>query len=145
MHSIQDKKRNMLMETVAAEEEMRKVRAEINEREERIHQLSRKVDSNRMATAELEAELRGLKAGEERRGSNASQVVVECCLDTVAEQLFTMGPVQAKHQLEALYEKILDRFEAHYSSCANARKRKRKRGKIKESKSKGKPASRWVQ
>ena len=67
---IQDKKRNMLKETFAAEEEMRKVREEINEREDRFQQLSRKVDGRRMATAELEDELRGLQAGEDRRGSN---------------------------------------------------------------------------
>ena len=66
-------------------------------KERRVHELSKKVDSNRMAAAELEDELRGLQAGEERRGSNASQVN-ECCLDTVAEQLFTMGAAQAKHQ-----------------------------------------------
>ena len=43
-----------------------------------------------MATAELEEELWGLQAGEERRGSDASHVV-ECCLDTVAEQLHTLA------------------------------------------------------
>ena len=60
IQSIQD----LLKETVAAEE-----------REERCRLLSDKVDKHRMEEAELEAELRGLEAGEERRGSNASQVV----------------------------------------------------------------------
>ena len=128
IQSIQDKKRNMLKETVAAEEDMRKVRAEVNERELRFHQLSRKVDSIRMATAELEAELRGLQAGEERRGSNASQVVAECCLDTVAEQPPTTGAVQAKLQLEVLFEKILKRFEARTPPAQMPVKRRRKRG-----------------
>ena len=45
-----------------------------------------------------------VKKGRVQSESNASQVVVECCLDAVAEQ-------QAKHQFEVLYEKILKRFE----------------------------------
>ena len=68
-----------------------------------FHQLPRKVDGNRKATAKLEGELRGLQVGEERRGSNASQVVVECCFDMVAEQLFTMGAVQAR-QYENIFQ-----------------------------------------
>ena len=40
-----------------------------------------------------------------RQVRKEEQVVVECCFDTVAEQLFTMG-------LEVLYEKIIKRFEA---------------------------------
>ena len=54
MQSIQDNKRNMHKESVAAEEEMRKVREVIRQREERFLQLSKKVESNRVATAELE-------------------------------------------------------------------------------------------
>ena len=43
-----------------------------------------------MVDAETEAELQGLQAGEERRGSNASQAV-ECCLETMVEQIFALG------------------------------------------------------
>ena len=106
---------------------MWKVREEIIQRKERFHRLSKKVDNNRMTAAELEELLRGLQAGEERRGSNASQVN-QCFLDTVAEQLFTMGAAQAKHRLKGLYDKFLKRFEAN-TLCANARKRRKKRAK----------------
>ena len=48
--------------------------------EERFRQLSDKVDKNKMAGAEMAAELLGLKAGEERRGSDASQTG-DCCME----------------------------------------------------------------
>ena len=133
---IQDKKRNMLKETVAAEEEMRKVREEINKREGRFHQLSRQVDSNRMATAELEAELRGLQAEEERRGSNASQVVVDCCLDTVAEQLFTIISSKFCTKRSSKDLKPLPLLR----KCQE----KKKERKMQKSKSKGQPTNKWV-
>ena len=38
-----------------------------------MRHLSDKVDKHRMVDAEMTAELQGLQAGEERRGSNASQ------------------------------------------------------------------------
>ena len=69
---------------------MRRIREEIDRNKERFRQLSDKVDKNTMADAETEAELQGLQAGEERRGSNASQAV-ECCLDTLDHlHIFTM-------------------------------------------------------
>ena len=52
--------------------------------EERFWQLSDKVDKNQIVGAELAAELQGLQAGGERRGSNALQAV-ECCLETTVE------------------------------------------------------------
>ena len=111
-HSIQDEKRNMQKESVAADKEMRKVREEIIQREERFLLLSKNVESNRMATAELEEKLRGLQAGEERRGSDASQVV-ECCLDTVAEQFHTVGAEKPKHQFAIFWTKRFSKiFEA---------------------------------
>ena len=42
IQSIPDRKRNMHKESVAAEEEMRRVREEMNKREERFHQRSKK-------------------------------------------------------------------------------------------------------
>ena len=69
---------------------MRKIREEIEWKEERFTQLSDKVDKNKMADAETEAELQGLQAGEERRSGNASQAV-ECCLETMVEQIFALG------------------------------------------------------
>ena len=58
----------------------------------------------------MEEELQGLQAGEERSGSNASQVV-ECCLETMVEQIFAVGTDQAKSKFDARYQKILKRFE----------------------------------
>ena len=53
-------------------------------KEERFTLLSDKVDKNTVADAKMEAERQGLQAGEERRGSNASQAV-ECCLETMVD------------------------------------------------------------
>ena len=69
---------------------MRKIREEIEWKEERFTQLSDEVDKNKMAYAETEAELQGLQAGEERRGCNASQAV-ECCLETMVDHIFALG------------------------------------------------------
>ena len=65
MQSIQDKKRNFLKEACACDEEMRKVRKEINEREARNLELAEKSSNSRMAAEDLEEKLRGLQAGEE--------------------------------------------------------------------------------
>ena len=82
--------REYASENAAAQEEMRRIREEIDRNKERFRQLSDKVDKNTMADAETEPELQGLQAGEERRGSNASQAV-ECCLETMVEQIFALG------------------------------------------------------
>ena len=67
MQSIQDRKRNLLEEAGACEEEMRKVRDEINEREARYLQQSNKSTNNRMAAEDLEEELRGLRCRQGRK------------------------------------------------------------------------------
>ena len=84
----------MNKETVAAGEEMRKIREDIKQKEERFLPLSDKVDKHEMSVAEMEAALRDLQAG-----SNASQVV-HCCLDTVEEQLCAMGLDKAQYQFD---------------------------------------------
>ena len=76
---------NMQKENAAAQEEMRKIRQETGRNEERVRQLSNKVDKNKMADAEMVAELQSLQAGEERRGSNASQTG-DGCLDALRHQ-----------------------------------------------------------
>ena len=73
-HSIQDKRKNMQKGNAAAQEETLKIREDSNG--ERFRQLSDKVDRNKMPDAEMAAELQRLQAGEERRGSNASQHVI---------------------------------------------------------------------
>ena len=63
----------------------RKIREDIDRKEERFRLLSDKVDKYRMVDAELEAELQQLQAGEERRGSNASQTG-NCCMEEAWQQ-----------------------------------------------------------
>ena len=128
----------MRKETVAALEEMRRAREDITRKEERLLLLSDNVDKHQMAEAELEAELRGLQAGEERRGSNSQFV------DTVAEQLYTIGVEKAKHQFDLLREKILKDLSplTRLRKCQEMKKEGRK---MKKSESEGMPASRWVQ
>ena len=88
--SIQDNRRNMQKENVAADKEIRKLREDVKQKEERIFLLSDKVERNKKADAEMAAELQGLQAGEERRGSKASQAV-DCCMETMVEQIFRYG------------------------------------------------------
>ena len=112
IQSIQD----LLGETVAAEE-----------REERC----------RMEEAELEAELRGLEAGEERRGSNASQVV-ELLPGHGGRAAVHYGNGKSEvYQFELLREKLHRRFEAQTLQCKGQEKKKEER-RMKKSKSKGK-------
>ena len=72
IQSIQDITRNLQKDSIAAEEEMRKLQEELKQKEERISLLSNGVEKNKMADAEMAAELQSLQAGEERRGCNAS-------------------------------------------------------------------------
>ena len=109
MQSLQDKKVSCSRKLVRARKRCQKLE-EINEREARYLQLSNKSSNNWMAAEDLEGELRGVKAGEERRGSCASQAN-DCCLDAVAEQLFTMRAAHARQQLQAPHEKLFRRFE----------------------------------
>ena len=66
---------------------MRKLQEELKQKEERILFQSNKVDKNKVADAEMAAELQSLQAGEERRDSNGSQTG-DCCLETMVEQIF---------------------------------------------------------
>ena len=84
MQSIQDKRRNLQKESLAAREEMRNIKEEIDWKEERFRLLSDKVDKSRMADAKMAAELRSLQEGEESRGSNASQTG-DGCLEALWE------------------------------------------------------------
>ena len=68
---------------------MWKIEQEIGWKEERFTLLADKEDKNRMADAEMEAELQGLQA-EEERGSNASQTG-DGCLEALWQQLIALG------------------------------------------------------
>ena len=69
-----------------------------------------KVDKNEMADAETAAELLGLQAGEERRGSHASHTV-DCCMETVVEQFFSMGADQARSKFDTMCQVFLKKLE----------------------------------
>ena len=69
---------------------MRKLQEELRQKEERILSLSNKVDKNEMSDAEMAAELQSLQAGEERRGSNASQTC-DCCSEEMLQRVIALG------------------------------------------------------
>ena len=80
---------------------MRKNREEIDRNEERVRQLSDTVEKNRMADAEMAAELQGLQAGEERKGSNVPQTG-DCCMDAVWQQFIALGA----NRIEAMFQRF---------------------------------------
>ena len=133
---------NIQKESLAAREEMRKIREEIVWKEKHFTLLADKVDKNTMADAEMGAELQGLQAGEERRGSNASQAF-ECCLETMVEQIFAMGTDQARSKFDAICQNFLQQILDLRRSGANARKRRRTEETVKMNKSKAEPVSSW--
>ena len=92
-----------------------------------------------MADAEMAAELQGLQAGEERRGSNASQAV-DCCMETMVEQFFAMGADQARSEFDAMCL-FLKKFEA-YAPHAQMPGKEEERI-VRTNKSKTKPVSSW--
>ena len=55
IHSIQDKRKILQKDSIAAEEEMRKLQEEIRKKEERIFFLSDKIAKNKMPDAEIAA------------------------------------------------------------------------------------------
>ena len=69
---------------------MRTIRVEIDRNEERFRQLSDKVDKNKVVDAEMTAELQGVQAGEERRGTNcgcrSGEVKVRCFVPGVLQK-----------------------------------------------------------
>ena len=69
-----------------------------------------------MAAEDLEEELRGLQAGEERRGSCNG-----CCFDAVMEQLFALGATHARQQIQALQEEFVRRFGRRAGRGASAK------------------------
>ena len=80
----------MQKESAAAQEEMRRIRKEIDRNEERFRQLSDKVDENKMVDAEMAAELQGFVGRRRKRGSNASQTG-DCCMEQLVQQVIALG------------------------------------------------------
>ena len=130
--SIQDKRRNMQEESAAGQQEMQSIREEIDRKEERFRQLSDKVDKNKMVDAEMAAELQGLQAGEERRGSNASQPG-DGCLEALWQQLIAFE----RMELRPLYKGSNVEWERHKGRCQEEKKKEA----VKTNKSKTRPVS----
>ena len=120
-------------------EEMRKIKEEIDWKEGRFCLLSDKVDKNRMADAEMEAELQGLQAGEERKGSNASQTW-DSCLEALWQQIAVVCAALGPNQVDALANAVLQRFKQFRSRCQEKMKEE---GIVKMNKSKVEPVSKW--
>ena len=110
IQSIQDKRKHMQKENAASEEEVLKQRDEVKQKEERILFLSDKVEKNKMADADMAAELQGLQAGEERRGSNASQTG-DSCLEALWQQIDAVCAVVGPNQIDALANAVIQRFK----------------------------------
>ena len=100
----------MQKESLATREEMRQIREEIVWKEELFTVLSDKVDKITMADAELEAEHQGLQAGEQRRGSNASQTG-ENCLEAFWQQIAAVCTAVGPNQVDALANAVFQRFK----------------------------------
>ena len=90
IESLQDKRRNLQTHSIAAEEEMRKLQEEIRQKKERHLFLSNKIDKNKMQDAEMVAKLQSLQAGEERKGSDASQTGGGC-LEEMLQRVIALG------------------------------------------------------
>ena len=121
---------------------MRKIREEIDRNEELFPQLSDKVDKNKMPDAGIAAEFQGLQAGEERKGSNASQAV-DCCMETMVDQFIAMGADQAMSKFDAVCARCSSRNSRPMPLLCRCQGKKEEEGTVKANKSKTKPISNW--
>ena len=67
----------------------------------------------------MAAQLQELQAGEERRGSNASQEV-DCCMETRVESFFAVGADQARSEFDAMCQVFFKKFEVYTPSAQMA-------------------------
>ena len=109
---------------------MRKLPDDVNQKEERILFLSDRVEKKEMADVDMAAELQGLQAGEEGRGSNASPTS-DGCLEALWEQIAAVCAAVGPNQVDAL---------ANGSRCQEEMKEE---GIVKMNKSKVEPVSKW--
>ena len=89
----------------------RTVSEEVEERRVRFAALSEKSGNCRMAD-DLEDEIQILQAGEERRGSCASQSNGCFFYPAVVEQVFASGAAHAENDVRAMQEEFFRRFKA---------------------------------
>ena len=95
-----------------------------------------KIDKNKMLDAEMVAELQSLQAGEERRGSDASQTV-NGCWKALWQQLIALGA----NGIEPLNKSPTEKWEQHKGRC---QEEKKDEGIVKMNKSKAEPISSWL-
>ena len=100
----------MQKQNAAGEEEMRKLRGDVKQKEERILFLSDKVEKHKMAVADRAAELQVLQAGEERGGSNPSQTG-DSCLEALWQQIAVVCGAVGPNQVDALANAVFQRFK----------------------------------
>ena len=122
IQGIQDERRNMQKENVAAEEEMQKLRDDVKQKEERILFLSDKVERNKMVDAKMAAELQEVQAG--RRKKRQQRFVSGGLLHgddggTVLRCGSRSGEVQVRCNVPGVHQEI----RGLYPFCADARKR----------------------
>ena len=105
LQSLQDKNKHHF-KACASEEEMQKLDEDMEKMRARFQALSEKSGESRRAASEVEEEIRIFRAGEERRGSCASQSN-GCGLDpAMVEHFLTMRATQALQQLAFIHGEI---------------------------------------
>ena len=101
----------MQKDVAAADEEVRKLRDEVKQKEERVlFFCPHKVEKNQMADADMAAELQGLQAAEERRSSNASHTG-DSCLEALWQQIAAACAAVGPNQIDALASAVVQRFK----------------------------------
>ena len=78
---------------------------------------------NKIADADMAAELQGLQAGEERRGSNASQTG-DSCLKVSWQQIDPVCAAVGPNQVEAFANAVLQRDQGKWSSPGSDARKK---------------------
>ena len=134
IQSTQDKRRNLKKDSTAAEEEMRKLQEELKQKEERILFLPNKVDKNKMADAEMAAELQRLQAEEERRTAMLRKQVIAAWRPS-GNRLSPWKRTESRPR-----SKGIEKWELPRGRC---QEEKKEEGTAKMNKITVKPVSRW--
>ena len=117
LQSMQDKKKKKkcFKDACACEGATQLLHQEMEVRktffETRVRALSEKSADCRKAAADLDVEIQALQAGEERRGSSASQSN-RCCFDPATwEQVFAYGETQAESFIQSTQQEFDRRYK----------------------------------
>ena len=96
-----------------------------------------------MTADDLEEEVRDLQAGEERKGSYASQSN-GCCFDSVLEEPFTLGAAHARQQIQARKRNSTEGSKFQPLLCAWQEEKKEEEKSSKRSKRREQPVAKCV-